>query len=146
MAPKYANFILSYHRGVVVLRHALYNLPPIDLGWENPVLNNGSSPDSEEYSEIESLFKLADRVKYVKHAETWSFNGNVFTCIKFARTTCMQIKYDDSYANPRLVRDTLSMFSEFPYVGLIRRSIGAMRAFSQAIAKTTRAVPICGNP
>jgi glycosyltransferase involved in cell wall biosynthesis len=126
MSPKFTICIPSYNRGQAALRQVTHTLPLIGPDWEILVLDNCSTANTEGYSEIESLSQIDHRVRYVKHAENLGFHGNVLASIKAAKSDYLQIISDEDYSNPKVVQDAISTLKEFPDVGLIRGSIGAI--------------------
>jgi glycosyltransferase involved in cell wall biosynthesis len=126
MAPKFTICIPTYNRGHCALRQVLQTLPLIQADWEILVLDNCSSSNLEGYGEIESLSKSDLRVKYIRHSENLGFHGNVIASLMFANSPFLQIISDEDYANPRVVCDAIATLNEFPQVGLIRGSIGAI--------------------
>jgi glycosyltransferase involved in cell wall biosynthesis len=126
MAPKFTICIPSFNRGQAALSQVLYTLPLIESDWEILVLDNCSSNSIEGYSEIASLSESDHRVRYVRHAENLGFHGNLVECLNLANSDYLQIISDEDYGNPKAVRDAIATLNEFPHVGLIRGSIGAI--------------------
>jgi glycosyltransferase involved in cell wall biosynthesis len=126
MAPKFTICIPSYNRGQAALRQVLHTLPLIEQGWEILVLDNCSSNNLDGYREIELLSRSETRIRYARHNENLGFHGNVLESLKFANSPFLQIVSDEDYSNPRVVRDAIATLNEFPQVGLIRGSIGAV--------------------
>jgi glycosyltransferase involved in cell wall biosynthesis len=126
MAPRFTICIPSFNRGHCALRQVLQTLPLIQADWEILVLDNFSSSNLEGYGEILTLSKSDNRVRYVRHAQNRGFHGNVISCLKLANSPYLQIVSDEDYSNPRVVRDAIDTLDEFPHVGLIRGSIGAV--------------------
>jgi len=126
MSPKFTICIPSYNRGQAALRQVAHTLPLIGPDWEILVLDNCSTANTEGYREIELLSKSDRRVRYIRHKENFGFHGNVLASLKFANSAFLQIVSDEDYSNPRVVRDAIDTLNEFPQVGLIRGSIGAV--------------------
>jgi len=125
--PKFTICIPSYNRGQVALRQVLHTLPLIAADCDILVLDNFSSRSLEGYGEIESLSKSEHRVRYIRHAANLGFHGNVLSCLKHANSDYLQIISDEDYSNPGAISDAMATFDEFPEVGLIRGSIGAIK-------------------
>ena len=126
MAPKFTICIPSFNRGHCALRQVLQTLPLIQKDWEILVLDNCSSINLEGYHKIESLAKSEPRVRYVRHRENVGFARNILSCFTLANAPYIQINSDEDFSNPSGVRDAVATLSEFPEVGLIRGSIGAV--------------------
>jgi len=125
-SPKFTICIPSYNRGQAALRQVLHTLPLIEADWEILVLDNCSSINLDGYTEIESLSKSDHRLRYVRQAENLGFHGNVLSSLKIANSAYVQIVSDEDYSNPVVVCDAIATLNEFPHVGLIRGSIGAV--------------------
>lgn len=130
MVPNFTICIPSWNRGEAALRQVRHTLPLIDEKWEILVLDNCSTRDLEGYKEISLLSKFDNRVKYIKHAQNGGFHGNIVACFNFATSPYLQIISDEDYSNPRVVVDAIATLDEFPDVGLIRGSIGAVEGMS----------------
>lgn len=126
MAPRFTICIPSYNRGHCALRQVLQTLPLIEPDWEILVLDNCSSDNLEGYREIESLAKSEPKVRYVRHRENVGFARNILSCFTLANAPYIQINSDEDFSNPSGVRDAVATLAEFPQVGLIRGSIGAV--------------------
>ena len=126
MSLKLTICIPSFNRGHAALRQVLHTLPLIEPDWEILVLDNCSSSNLEGYGEIELLVKSDSRVRYIRHQENLGFAGNILSCFTFSNAPCIQINSDEDFSNPSVVRDAVATLTEFPKVGLIRGSIGAI--------------------
>jgi hypothetical protein len=54
------------------------------------------------------------------------FAKNILSCFTLANAPYLQINSDEDFSNPSVVRDAVATLAEFPHVGLIRGSIGAI--------------------
>ena len=126
MAPTFTICIPSFNRGHCALRQVLQTLPLIQADWEILVLDNCSSSNLEGYHKIELLAKSEPRVRYVRHRENVGFARNILSCFTLAKAPYIQINSDEDFSNPSGVRDAVATLAEFPQVGLIRGSIGAV--------------------
>jgi glycosyltransferase involved in cell wall biosynthesis len=128
--PDFTICIPTYNRGSKALNLVNVLREEINENWDILVLDNNSTNESEQYSEINDMSKKISNVRYIKQHANVNFEGNFLSCFEECCSDFFMVISDEDFVNVDFVNKIVPQLMDNPGIGIVRGSIAPYEGLS----------------